>query len=223
PLGPSPVEAPLSHPICSAGANAATRRDETMADDDRARRRLQLATMRPEDSGRGLARLPRAVMSALELADGDVIEIGGKRATAARAVGPYPEDEGLEIIRLDGLQRANAEIGSGDFVTIRKVDSKPAQRIVFAPAQRNLRLHGSAQALKRNFGMKPIMAGDVVATAGQQQVQRGDIPPELRQMLSVPAYALQEVRLSVVSTVPKGIVHIDANTEVELRPEYTEA
>jgi transitional endoplasmic reticulum ATPase len=194
-----------------------------MADDDRAPRRLQVATMRPEDSGRGLARLPRAVMSALELADGDVIEIGGKRATAARAVGPYPEDEGLEIIRLDGLQRANAEIGSGDFVTIRKVDSKPAQRIVFAPAQRNLRLHGSAQALKRNFGMKPIMAGDVVATAGQQQVQRGDIPPELRQMLSVPAYALQEVRLSVVSTVPKGIVHIDANTEVELRPEYTEA
>ncbi|MGE5721073.1 MAG: CDC48 family AAA ATPase, partial [Sphingomonadales bacterium] len=38
-----------------------------------------------------------------------------------------------------------------------------------------------------------------------------------------PAYALQEIRLTVVSTVPKGIVHIDANTEVELRPEYTEA
>jgi transitional endoplasmic reticulum ATPase len=70
--------------------------------------------------------------------------------------------------------------------------------------------------------MKPLVAGDVVATTGQQQVQRGDIPPELRQMLSAPAYALQEIRLSVVSTVPKGIVHIDANTEVELLPEYTE-
>jgi transitional endoplasmic reticulum ATPase len=194
-----------------------------MADEDRqGPLRLQVATMRPEDSGRGLARLPRAIMARLALKDGDVIELTGKRSTAARAVGPYPEDEGLDIIRLDGLQRANAEIGSGDYVEVAKAESKPAQRIVFAPAQKNLRLQGSAQALKRSFGMKPIVAGDIVATTGQQQVQRGDIPPELRQMLSAPAYALQEIRLTVVSTVPKGIVHIDASTEVELLPEYTE-
>ncbi|HEX4738040.1 MAG TPA: CDC48 family AAA ATPase [Allosphingosinicella sp.] len=194
-----------------------------MADEERQPTRLQVATMRPEDSGRGLARLPRRIMEQLALAEGDVIEIAGKRATPARAVGPYSEDEGLDIVRLDGLQRANAEIGSGDFVTVRKAESKPAQRVVFAPAQKNLRLHGSAQALKRSFAMKPLTAGDVVATTGQQQVQRGDIPPELRQMLYAPAYALQEIRLTVVSTAPKGIVQIDANTEVELRPEYTEA
>jgi transitional endoplasmic reticulum ATPase len=194
-----------------------------MAEEEKQPTRLQVATMRPEDSGRGLARLPRRIMTALGLAEGDVIEVGGKRETPARAVGPYPEDEGLDIIRLDGLQRANAEIGSGDFVQIRKAESKPAQRVVFAPAQKNLRLHGSAQALKRSFGLKPLTAGDVVATTGQQQVQRGDIPPELRQMLYAPAYALQEIRLTVVSTLPKGIVHIDANTEVELLPEFTEA
>jgi transitional endoplasmic reticulum ATPase len=194
-----------------------------MADEEKKPARLQVATMRPEDSGRGLARLPRRLMAELALAEGDVIEILGKRATPARAVGPYPEDEGLDIVRLDGLQRANAEIGSGEMVTLRKAESKPAQRVVFAPAQKNLRLHGSAQALKRSFGMKPLTAGDVVATTGQQQVQRGDIPPELRQMLHAPAYALQEIRLTVVSTAPKGIVHIDATTEVELLPEYKEA
>ncbi|GAA4828194.1 CDC48 family AAA ATPase [Sphingosinicella ginsenosidimutans] len=194
-----------------------------MADSESKARRLQVATMRPDDSGRGIARLPRALMTEMGLAEGDVIELVGKRATPARAVGPYPEDEGLEIIRLDGLQRANAEIGSGDFVEIRKAEAKPAQRVVFAPAQKNLRLQGSAQALKRSFGMKPLTAGDVVSTTGQQQITRGDIPPELRQMLTAPAYALQEIRLVVVSTAPKGIVLIDANTEVELRPEYTEA
>jgi len=194
-----------------------------MADDERKPRRLQVATMRPEDSGRGIARLPRALMTELGLAEGDVIELSGKRTTPARAVGPYPEDEGLEIIRLDGLQRANAEIGSGDMIEIRKAESKPATRVVFAPAQKNLRLQGSAHALKRSFGMKPLTSGDVVATTGQQQVPRGDIPPELRQMLTAPAFALQEIRLVVLSTAPKGIVHIDANTEIELRPEYTEA
>ncbi len=194
-----------------------------MADQESKPTRLQVATMRPDDSGRGVARLPRALMTELGLSEGDVVELVGKRATPARAIGPYPEDEDLAIIRLDGLQRANAEIGSGDFVEVRKAESKPAQRVVFAPAQRNLRLQGSAQALKRSFGMKPVTAGDVVATHGQQQVPRGDIPPELRQMLTAPAFALQEIRLVVVSTAPKGIVHIDANTEVELRPEYTEA
>jgi len=194
-----------------------------MADAETKARRLQVATMRPDDSGRGIARLPRTLMTEMGLAEGDVIELVGKRATPARAVGPYPEDEGLEIIRLDGLQRANAEIGSGDFIEIRKAEAKPAQRVVFAPAQKNLRLQGSAQALKRSFGMKPLTAGDVVSTTGQQQITRGDIPPELRQMLTAPAYALQEIRLVVVSTAPKGIVLIDANTEVELRPEYAEA
>ncbi len=194
-----------------------------MADEERKTKKLQVATMRPEDSGRGIARLPRATMTELGLAEGDIIELVGKRAAPARAVGPYPEDEDLSIIRLDGLQRANAELGSGDFVEVRKAEAKPATKVVFAPAQKNLRLHGSAQALKRSFGMRPIAAGDVVATTGQQQVTRGDIPPELRQMLTAPAFALQEIRLVVLSTVPKGIVLIDANTEIELRPEYTEA
>ena len=39
-------------------------------------------------------------------------------------------------------------------------------------------------------------------------------------MFNAPAYALTQIRLSVVSTAPKGIVHIDENTEVELRAEF---
>ena len=194
-----------------------------MADSEQPMRKLQVANARPEDAGRGLARLPRTVMTSLGLLEGDVIEIVGKRATPARAVLSYAEDEGLEILRLDGLQRANAGIGSGDFVEIRKADSKPATRVVFAPAQENLRLQGSANALKRSFGMRPLTAGDVVATAGQQRVDRSDMPPALSQMLNAPAYALQEIRLMVVASSPKGIVHITPETEVELRPEYEEA
>jgi transitional endoplasmic reticulum ATPase len=192
-----------------------------MADEDTGRR-IQVANARPEDSGRGLARLSRATMQTLGLNEGDVIEIVGKRLTPARAVGPYSEDEGLDLIRLDGLQRANAGVGSGDFVMIQKTESRAAQRVVFAPAQNNLRLHGSSHALKRSFIGRPLAAGDVVATTGQQQVDQGQMPPQLRQILAAPAYALQEIRLAVISTTPKGVVHIDADTEVELLPEYTE-
>ena len=184
--------------------------------------RLQVAGARQEESGTGFARISRATMGLLGITEGDVISIEGKRATAARAILPHPEDEGIEVIRLDGLQRANAEVASGEHVIVRKAEAKPATRVVFAPAQRELRLQGPAQALKRNFFQRPFATGDVVATAGQQQVDRGDMPPQLRQMLNVPAFALTQIRLSVIATVPKGIVFIDENTEVELRAEWEE-
>src|SRR3546814_18172619 len=104
-------------------------------------------------------------MAQLALAEGGVIEIVGKRSTPARAVYPYPEDEGLEIIRIDGLQRANAGAGSGEYVEIRKIESKPATRVVFAPAPQNLRLQGPSQALKRVFVGRPLCQGAEIGSA----------------------------------------------------------
>lgn len=192
-------------------------------EDESKRLKLQVANARPEDSGRGLARLSRDNLAKLGLIEGDVVEILGKQATPARAVLPYPEDEGLDFVRLDGLQRANSGAGAGDFVEIRKVESRPAKKVVFAPAQKDLRLQGNGGGLKRSFMGRPLKAGDFVATHGQQQVDRSDMPPQLRQMLAAPAFSLTQIRLNVVSTVPKGIVHIDEETEVELRPEYEES
>ena len=182
--------------------------------------RLQVAAARQEESGHGIARMPKSVFSRLGITEGDVVEITGKRSTAAIAVPAYEEDQALDVVRLDGLQRGNAETGSGEHVNIRKAESKAATRVVFAPAQREMRLQGPSQALKRNFFGKPLVAGDLVATTGQQPVR--DVPPEVMRMFNAPAYALTQIRLTVVSTSPRGIVHIDENTEVELRPEFEE-
>ena len=182
--------------------------------------RLQVAAARQEESGHGIARMPRSAFAALGITEGDMVEIEGKRTTAAIAVPAYQEDQELDVVRLDGLQRGNAGIGSGEHVTLRRAESRPATRVVFAPAQREMRLQGPTNALKRNFFGKPLVAGDLVATAGQQPVT--DMPPEVRRMFNAPAYALTQIRLQVVSTAPKGIVHIDEDTEVELRAEFEE-
>jgi len=183
-------------------------------------RKVQVASLPPADSGRGFARLPDKLMDELALDEGDVIEIVGKRSTAARAIRPYGEDEGIDIIRLDGLQRANAGVGSGDFVDVKKANSKPATRVVFAPAQANVRLQGSADALKRSFAGRPLVEGDTVATTGHQRIN-ADMPDHIRQLLNAPAFALQELRLVVVAAAPKGIVHIDEKTVVELQSDFT--
>ena len=193
-----------------------------MADGEDQAIRLQVANARPEDSGHGIARIPRATMAQLGVGEGEVVEVVGKRSTAARVVAPYAEDEGLQLVRLDGLLRANAGAGSGDHVELRRVEAKPATKVVLAPAQENLRLQGTGEALKRNFHKRPMTSGDIVATTGQQRVQQDGLPPQLRQMLNAPAYALAEVRLIVVDTTPKGVVQVDETTEIELRAEYEE-
>ena len=182
--------------------------------------KLQVAAARQEESGQGIARMPRSAFQQLGITEGDVVEIEGKGSTVAIAMAAYAEDEALDVVRLDGLQRSNAEAGSGEHVTIRAGESRSATRVVFAPAAREMRLQGPTQALKRNFFRKPLLAGDLVATAGQQPVQ--NMPPQVQRMFNQPAYALTQIRLRVVSTTPKGIVHIDENTEVELRAEFEE-
>jgi len=42
--------------------------------------------------------------------------VSGSQSTAAVALPPYPEDEGLDLIRLDGLQRTNSGVSIGDYV-----------------------------------------------------------------------------------------------------------
>ena len=88
--------------------------------------RLLVAAARQEESGRGVARMPRSAFQALGITEGDRVQIEGKRVTAAVALPAYAEDETLEVVRLDGLQRANADTSSGEHVVITRAESRPA-------------------------------------------------------------------------------------------------
>src|SRR5918996_5377524 len=117
--------------------------------------RLQVAGAKPQDVGTGTARISRKTFQFLNLREGQVIEIVGKRTTAAIVLPPYPEDEGLDVVRLDGLQRGNAGVSIGDQVEVRPAEVKPGRRIQLAPAQKNLRLVGSGDMLRRTLFQRP--------------------------------------------------------------------
>ena len=189
--------------------------------------KLQVAGAKPQDVGTGTARIGRKTLQLLGLREGDVLELGGKRVTAAIALPPYPEDEGLEVIRLDGLQRGNAGVSIGDSVDVKKGEPKPARRLQLAPAQKNLRLVGSGEMLRRTLFQRPLVAGDVISTSIYQKNQVGQgqpgMPDDLfRMFFEQPAFGLQEIRLRVISTTPRGIVQVAQDTEIELLPEFVE-
>src|SRR3990170_6946451 len=83
-----------------------------------------------EDFGRGIARLDANTMKKIGIKEGDVVEIKGKKATAAVAIRAYPADIGLSVVRVDGLVRKNCEASIGELVVIRKGESKEAKKVV---------------------------------------------------------------------------------------------
>jgi transitional endoplasmic reticulum ATPase len=69
--------------------------------------------------------------------------------------------------------------------------------------------------------------GDVISTSIYQRNQVGQgqagMPDDLfRMFFEQPAFGLQEIRLRVISTTPRGIVQVAQDTEIELLPEFVE-
>ena len=188
--------------------------------------RLQVAAANERDVGKGTARIPVATMEKLGVRPGSVIEISGERATAALVLPPYSQDEGLAIIRLDGLIRSNLNVGIGDDVTVRAVDPPVAQHVTLAPAQKNVMLQGSGQALLRTLLQRPVTTGDTISTSVYRHSAEVDpsLPEDLlaRMFGQQRAFGLAEIRLMVTATKPKGIVRIGSETKIELLPQYVE-
>src|SRR3990170_696346 len=100
--------------------------------------RLKVAEAKQRDAGRGKARINDNVMRALNITAGDIIEVKGKRATAAVAWPAYQEDSNQDVIRIDGLIRKNAGVAMNEYVTVRRADVKDAQSVVLAPVDMRL-------------------------------------------------------------------------------------
>lgn len=191
---------------------------------------LKVAEAGQQDVGRGTVRLGKKQIKALGLGRDDVVEIRGKRNTASVAVPCAPEDEGLDIVRMDGLLRHNAKVGIGDTVEIGRAEWKEAKKVVLSPAKADMRIQGNGDALRPTLLHRPLVEGDLISTSVAQggEASSRDVFSELfsdtffRGFFQSPAFGLMEIRLIVSSTVPKGIVRVTEETEIELVPEHLE-
>ena len=170
--------------------------------------RLQVARAKPHDLGSGHARIPPQLFQTLGLEEGDVIEICGKRRTPALAQRLAYDDRSLDILRIDGTQRANAGVSIGEHVDIRASRAEPARSIELAPVQQTVLVKGADAGLGRALLGRPLVTGDLLSVApGAPFAFGADIP-----------LGIQEIRMMVVGTEPRGIVRVDEDTVVGLRP-----
>ncbi|GFO97272.1 AAA family ATPase, CDC48 subfamily protein [groundwater metagenome] len=122
---------------------------------------LKISEAKSYDAGRGIARIDPEVARELGLQTGDVIGIEGTKRTAALIWPGYPEDNHTGIIRVDGTVRRNAGVSIDDKVQIRRIQTAPAEKILFAPTQ-PLKIQGGESYLAHNLDGRVISRGDAV-------------------------------------------------------------
>lgn len=201
-----------------------------MAEDKDIRLKVGELTAR-EEAGRGIVRIDSGNMNKLGVREGDVIELEGKRKTAAISVRSYPADVGLNIIRMDGITRRNSGSGVGEIVRIRKADAKEARKVTIAPAEKGIMIQVSPNLVKPNLYLRPVVKGDIIvpSSAMRRRSHGGNI---FEEMLGVsfedflPAFPAfpTETRFVVTNAEPRDvIVKITDETELEILPELPES
>ena len=119
-----------------------------MSSDGAGTLKLRVTEALAKDMGRAFARMDPEDLHGLGLAIGEILEVTGKRTTVCKAMPAYKEQRGQSRIQIDGLARENAGAALDEMVHVRKVASRPADRVVLAPttitpAERDLQYIGS--------------------------------------------------------------------------------
>ncbi len=186
--------------------------------------KLRVAEALKRDVGRGIVRFDRKYQKQLGVEPGDIVELIGERSTAAIVSNPHPDDRGLDIIRMDGYIRRNAGVSIGDYVTVRKAEVQEAKKVVLAPAQKGVFIQIPGDMVKQNLLGRPLVKGDLIVASNRSEGYYGGSPFDelLRGLFEAMPIGFGELKFVVVSTVPKGIVQITYNTEVEVLPQAVE-
>ena len=159
---------------------------------------LKVGDARQRDVGRGIARINQKTMQKLGISAGDVIEILGKRNTAAIAWPAYSEDQDKEIIRIDGFSRKNSGVAINEYVTVRPGKVKNATSVVLAPIDMRLNVDQDFTNFVKNRLMeRTFVEGDTT----------------LVMMLG------HAIPFTVTKTRPHGIVRMTYETNLQILAE----
>ncbi len=171
------------------------------------------------DIGVGIVRFDTRLMNELDIHEGDIVEIEGKRKTGAVALRPYPADISLNIVRMDGYLRRNAGTSIGEKVIVTPAEVLEAKKITLAPAEKGVILQVPPEHAKRALMNRIATKGDIIAPITRRQRMSFGEFFDFDEIFSL---GFSETKFTVVNTNPKGITKITDMTQVEVLPQAVE-
>ncbi|MGD0013808.1 MAG: AAA family ATPase, partial [Bryobacteraceae bacterium] len=163
---------------------------------------LKVSEAQAQDVGHGLARLDPADITRLGAAVGGIVQITGKKVTAAKLMPAFREARGKQVVQIDGLTRSNAGAAIGEKVSLTLVEAVPAQRITLVAE--------GAQALRQPKDREYV--GKLLS----------DLPVRVGDRVRATLFGSRFQEFRVVDTVPRQIVLIRPDTVVRIEAPESE-
>jgi transitional endoplasmic reticulum ATPase len=162
---------------------------------------LKVAEAEQRDVGRKIVRMDPEIAERLNITSGDSLELSSLGKKTSVLNWPAREsDRGKGLIRIDGYTRNKLDVGINDQVEVKKVISKDAKSITFAPTE-PLRIVGAEEYLSEYLNGQLMTKGDTIP-------------------LNVMG---QRIDLVVISTNPSGPVIINDSTNITVSEESAKA
>jgi transitional endoplasmic reticulum ATPase len=153
------------------------------------------------DIGRKIARIDPDIAERLNISAGDALELSsGRKKTTVLSWPAREGDRGKRLIRIDGYIRNKLDVGVNDSIEVKRVQSKDARSITFAPTE-PLRIVGAEEYLAEYLNGQLMTKGDTIP-------------------ISVMG---QRIDLVVISTNPSGPVIINDSTKITVSEESAKA
>ncbi|MGV9203767.1 MAG: CDC48 family AAA ATPase [Promethearchaeia archaeon] len=124
---------------------------------------LRIQKAKKRDVGRNIIRIDQETMEKLNIETGDIIAIEGKKKSAGIAWPSYPQDNGLQIARIDSRLRKNTGTSIDDTVEVKKVSAEEAKTVVLSASNITIKTNSKFESfVKRRLDKLPITIDDYI-------------------------------------------------------------
>ena len=123
--------------------------------------RLEVKRAAEEDAGKGIARLNQAVMRALNIVNGEFIELLGSKRAVAVAWSTQNAGHGRNEIAIDGEIRTNAGSGIDDKILVRRILVHDLRQVILQPVT-SITLNNPEILLAKKLRGRPVVEGQMV-------------------------------------------------------------
>src|ERR687895_2980743 len=123
---------------------------------------LKVAEAEQRDVGRKIVRIDPEIAERLNISTGDALELSSLGKKTSVLNWPAREsDRGKGLIRIDGYTRNKLDVGVNDQIEVKRVESKDAKSITFAPTE-PLRIVGAEESLAEYLNGQLMTKGDTI-------------------------------------------------------------
>lgn len=160
--------------------------------------KLKVSECKLKDAGKKKALLDNTIMEKLDIHDGDVIEICGKKISTVSVFGIDDKAKRNNSIFIDGQTRKNLEVGLNDFVLVKKAYPVSATKITLICDYSKVFSEEFLLYLKNRFEGYPVIKGELFNLN----------------------FLGNMLEFSIGNTLPKGIVKFDKHTKISIKYDY---